>query len=106
MYFQVSEAVILAYFSGETKVTAEELQIIQPFLDDNSNTVQNEVNKFLQQFPNVVPKKHDSKPNTYFIEGLDEILLKNKTIDRLLGCIYGNALGDAVGLGNKLLTTY
>ncbi len=35
----------------------------------------------------------------WWIAELDKSVLENKKIDRILGCIYGNCLGDAVGLG-------
>jgi len=35
----------------------------------------------------------------WWISGLDQSVLESKLIDRILGTIYGNCLGDAVGLG-------
>jgi hypothetical protein len=37
--------------------------------------------------------------DAWWIAELDKSVLENKKIDRVLGCIYGNCLGDAVGLG-------
>lgn len=37
--------------------------------------------------------------DAWWIAELDKSVLENKKIDRILGCIYGNCLGDAVGLG-------
>jgi hypothetical protein len=40
------------------------------------------------------------EPKGWWIDELDEsVLANNKVIDRILGCLYGNCLGDAVGLG-------
>lgn len=35
----------------------------------------------------------------WWLADLDQSVLADKLIDRILGCIYGNCLGDAVGLG-------
>ncbi len=37
------------------------------------------------------------------ITGLDSKLLQDKVVDRILGCIYGNALGDAYGLATEFM---
>ncbi|KYQ92396.1 hypothetical protein DLAC_06368 [Tieghemostelium lacteum] len=37
------------------------------------------------------------------VKGLDKTLLENKLIDSILGCIYGNVLGDAYGLSVEFL---
>jgi hypothetical protein len=39
--------------------------------------------------------------HSWWIEGLDQSVLSDKRLDRLLGCIYGSALGDAVGLATE-----
>eukprot|EP00026_Physarum_polycephalum_P003546 Phypoly_transcript_03559.p1 GENE.Phypoly_transcript_03559~~Phypoly_transcript_03559.p1 ORF type:complete len:574 (+),score=104.59 Phypoly_transcript_03559:204-1724(+) len=43
-------------------------------------------------------------PGFVGVEGLDPACYQNKVIDRILGCIYGNALGDAVGLATEFMT--
>jgi len=50
---------------------------------------------------NVLPTS--SVPD-WWIEGLDIDILKDKTIDRLLGTIYGNCLGDAYGLATEFMS--
>ena len=30
--------------------------------------------------------------------------MEHKTIDRLRGCLYGQAIGDALGLGTEVMT--
>eukprot|EP01117_Protostelium_nocturnum_P012778 TRINITY_DN4729_c0_g4_i3.p1 TRINITY_DN4729_c0_g4~~TRINITY_DN4729_c0_g4_i3.p1 ORF type:complete len:421 (-),score=171.98 TRINITY_DN4729_c0_g4_i3:100-1362(-) len=42
-----------------------------------------------------------AKENDWMIDGMDPSELKNPVIDGILGCIYGQALGDAVGLATE-----
>jgi hypothetical protein len=49
----------------------------------------------------VTPVVEDDK---WWFAELDKSVLNDKLIDKILGCIYGNCLGDAVGLGIYLLS--
>ena len=49
----------------------------------------------------VTPAVEDDK---WWFAELDKSVLNDKLIDKILGCIYGNCLGDAVGLGIYLLS--
>jgi len=48
-------------------------------------------------------RKKISRNNVWHVEGLDPRILENKLLDRILGCIYGTALGDAYGLATEFL---
>eukprot|EP01100_Stratorugosa_tubuloviscum_P014832 TRINITY_DN815_c0_g1_i1.p1 TRINITY_DN815_c0_g1~~TRINITY_DN815_c0_g1_i1.p1 ORF type:complete len:399 (-),score=213.57 TRINITY_DN815_c0_g1_i1:70-1266(-) len=53
-----------------------------------------------------IPQMSQEEINRIFtIEGIsEEELRSNHTLNRILGCIYGNALGDAVGLQTEFLS--
>eukprot|EP01114_Cavostelium_apophysatum_P002416 TRINITY_DN1215_c0_g1_i1.p1 TRINITY_DN1215_c0_g1~~TRINITY_DN1215_c0_g1_i1.p1 ORF type:complete len:539 (+),score=149.94 TRINITY_DN1215_c0_g1_i1:59-1618(+) len=48
-----------------------------------------------------VAKAKTGLKGKWWIAGLDEKVLKNKVVDQILGCLYGNALGDAYGLSTE-----
>ncbi|KAH3732774.1 ADPribosylglycohydrolase superfamily protein [Pelomyxa schiedti] len=43
-------------------------------------------------------------PPTYEISGIDPAISASPIVDKILGCIYGNALGDAYGLATEFCT--
>lgn len=45
------------------------------------------------------------EPDRWWIADLNQSILTNKLLDRVLGCLYGNCLGDAVGLGISSLSS-
>eukprot|EP01119_Soliformovum_irregulare_P019952 TRINITY_DN6407_c0_g1_i1.p1 TRINITY_DN6407_c0_g1~~TRINITY_DN6407_c0_g1_i1.p1 ORF type:complete len:513 (-),score=158.03 TRINITY_DN6407_c0_g1_i1:26-1564(-) len=49
----------------------------------------------------VKPSIHEGQ---WEIDGLPSDLLQNRLIDQILGCIYGQALGDAFGLATEFMT--
>jgi ADP-ribosylglycohydrolase len=46
----------------------------------------------------------DDEDDEWWVAGLDKKWLQDPLINKVLGCIYGNALGDAVGLATEFQT--
>ncbi|KAL6059123.1 ADP-ribosylglycohydrolase [Balamuthia mandrillaris] len=78
---------------GEERMTLEQLGDVNTILQINTTGPEGASSSS--------SSSSSSSTGHWWVQGLEESCLESKLLDRILGCIYGNALGDAYGLATE-----